>query len=188
MDTTKQYLLMCEKAKEIQQYAIDNWINLRPLFIYDKLLNKICICVWFPKTLRNLCNLKQDEHIISIEQNNDIGVYIPEGTLGDVIWLPRQDQLQDILKDTHWTIYGYLEQITKFMSDYGSIDWSWEQVWLGFAMKEKYNKVWNGLVYVEQEVKVCESMCDHIMVVDDPVSGIIACVKCGHVEYLGKRI
>ena len=46
----------------------------------------------------------------------------------------------------------------------------------------------DGLVYVEQEVKVCESVCDHIMVKDDPIFGMKACVKCGHVESLEKEI
>ena len=60
--------------------------------------------------------------------------------------------------------------------------------WSSSSAMEKCRSCVDGLVYVEQEVEVCEPMCDHIMVVDDPVSGIIACVKCGHVEYLEKEI
>ena len=117
MDTTKQYLLMCEKANEIQV--------LRPT-----------------QSNGDWCNWMGDTKCINV------GIVILHK---NIIWLPRQDQLQDILKDTHWTIYGYLEQITKFMSDYGSIDWSWEQIWLGFAMKEKYNKIWNGTDWVKDK-------------------------------------
>jgi len=59
--------------------------------------------------------------------------------------------------------------------------------WSSSSAMEKCRSCVDGLVYVEQEVEVCEPMCDHIMVVDDPVSGMIACVKCGHVEELQKR-
>jgi len=121
MDTTKQYILMCEKAKEIQELPMKKNGNFYVDFMGD-------ICVY-------------------IEKDNDWN-----WQKNKEIWLPRQDQLQDILKDTHWTIYGYFEQITKFMSDSGSMDWSWEQVWLGFAMKEKYNKIWNGTDW-QKEIK-----------------------------------
>jgi len=59
--------------------------------------------------------------------------------------------------------------------------------WSSSSAMEKCRSCIDGIIYIEQEVKVCEPMCDHIMVEDDPVSGIKACVKCGHVEYLGKR-
>jgi len=59
--------------------------------------------------------------------------------------------------------------------------------WSSSSAMEKCRSCVDGLVYVEQGVEVCEPMCDHIMVVDDPVSGMIACVKCGHVEELQKR-
>ena len=128
MDTSKQYILMCEKAKEIQK-LVDKQVNFSDYideFIFGSNLNYFAF-----KNLR----LEKGKYA----ENN-------------IIWLPRQDQLQEILKDTHWTIYGFFEQITKFMSDSGSIDWSWEQVWLGFVMKEKYNKVWNGTDW-EKEIK-----------------------------------
>ena len=125
MDTSKEYILMCEKAKEIQELPMKKNGNFYVDFMGD-------ICVY-------------------IEKDNDWN-----WQKNKEIWLPRQDQLQDILKDTRWTIYGYLEQITKFMSDYGSIDWSWEQIWLGFLMKEKYNKIWNGTDWVKE--KVCLSV------------------------------
>jgi len=54
--------------------------------------------------------------------------------------------------------------------------------WSSSSAMEKCRSCIGGLVYVEQEVEVCEPMCDHIMVEDDPVSGMKACVKCGHVE------
>ena len=135
MDTSKQYILMCEKAKEIQELHTNNNLEAGNVYVSK---------YYFDYKVLN---------------DNDIAeVYYDDGyNCGDrnyryYCWLPRQDQLQDILKDTHWTVYGYFEQITKFMSDSGSMDWSWEQVWLGFAMKEKYNKIWNGTDW-EKEIK-----------------------------------
>lgn len=75
----------------------------------------------------------------------------------DYTWLPRQDQLQEMVKGEkhmhllayefacyfHGTVdplYSYLGQ-----DDYTvDADNSMEQMWLAFAMKELYNKTWNG--------------------------------------------
>ena len=78
------------------------------------------------------------------------------------IWLPRQDQLQDMLKTTHLTnpynLIGFLwnilnedetcpdeepceECIEEAM--YWRSFKSLEQLWLAFIMNEKYSKVWN---------------------------------------------
>ena len=72
------------------------------------------------------------------------------------IWLPRQDQLQEMV-DAWWREQGDFGKflITKlhefamsfhpqpFQEDKMPLQ-SWEQLWLAFVMKEKHNKVWNG--------------------------------------------
>ena len=60
--------------------------------------------------------------------------------------------------------------------------------WSSISAMEKCRSCVDGIIYIEQEVKVCESVCDHIMVKDDPIFGMKACVKCGHVESLEKEI
>ncbi len=60
-----------------------------------------------------------------------------------LIWLPRQDQLQEML----WTvtatdIYHWLRKVTEFQMRNSCQ--SMEQLWLAFVMKEKYNKTWDG--------------------------------------------
>ncbi len=73
------------------------------------------------------------------------------------IWLPRQDQLQEML-DTD--IFKILDRFISWIgnwdceiNDYCVLNGfrleieeykSMEQLWLAFVMKEKYNKVWNG--------------------------------------------
>ena len=76
------------------------------------------------------------------------------------IWLPRQDQLQDLipfeeeddtgdkfLSDwvTKYNSFGLTEAFNIFIdkTDYPE-KFSMEQLWLCFAMEQKYNKTWNG--------------------------------------------
>lgn len=57
------------------------------------------------------------------------------------IWLPRQDQLQEMVnRNINYTIaiQGFEETIEV------TPDFTWEQLWLGFVMKEKYGKIWDG--------------------------------------------
>ena len=70
------------------------------------------------------------------------------------IWLPRQDQLQEMIekkwKDGFNDITGrkfYPCDLLRAFCDfsvYCKPKESMEQLWLAFVMKEKYNKVWNG--------------------------------------------
>lgn len=72
-----------------------------------------------------------------------------------MVWLPRQDQLQKMVKYSVWfeTLYRFYDwlqskekihnwdsQCTKFNS--------FEQLWLAFVMKEKFNKTWNGVDWI----------------------------------------
>ena len=69
------------------------------------------------------------------------------------MWLPRQDQLQEMYngKDLEWTFWDFVTFVDEGEHDY-TIEFSsyaksfnsMEQIWLAFVMKEKYNKVWSG--------------------------------------------
>lgn len=60
-----------------------------------------------------------------------------------IIWMPRQDELQDMVwLGTATSIYYQLRHITEFQMKYSCQ--TMEQLWLAFVMKEKYNKTWNG--------------------------------------------
>lgn len=86
-----------------------------------------------------------------------------------LVWLPRQDQLQEMINKTNWAkrlvaLYDfafeyasgacaecfnniafadgekfYEDCIDKILKQWGSL----EQLWLAFVMKEKYQKTWN---------------------------------------------
>ena len=60
----------------------------------------------------------------------------------DGIWLPRQDQLQEMVDISDWRFK--LVNCASFLADnFGSFA-TMEQLWLAFVMKEKYHKIWNG--------------------------------------------
>lgn len=72
------------------------------------------------------------------------------------IWLPRQDQLQEMITPD---LYGWESIDSKDRLDffYGYIDgqgdpeYSMEELWLAFVMKEKYGKSWNGEDWIEPD-------------------------------------
>lgn len=88
----------------------------------------------------------------------------------DEIWIPRQDQLQEIYKIkaynkddpigdllgdlVYWIEhesdggFGHSEDGYAFYFENSQLK-SMEQLWLAFVMKENYNKVWDGEEWVE---------------------------------------
>ena len=106
MDTSKEYVLMCEKAEEIQK----------------------------------------------IRKHGEADYY--GDTLdGHRCWLPRQDQLQEmIISFGHGhQNSGILIGVSSFSYKYRYDNGSMEQLWLAFVMKEKYQKTWNGKEWVKNQ-------------------------------------
>jgi hypothetical protein len=144
MDTSKEYILMCEKAVEIQEARIkqrgDYYFHVTNLYILESV---------DPRD-------KQMLYIINLGYADDRSVEFTEPT-----WLPRQDQLQEILEATYdlvnlfiaftdWakgTLAGEHGNRYKESELEGKFN-SMEQLWLAFVMSEKFNKVWNGKEWV----------------------------------------
>jgi len=120
MDTSKRYIKMCEKAKELNYSpsgSDGNWY-------------------YYP-----------EEDIVKCRNSY-------EGDFGDV-WLPRQDQLQEMVRVATISIQQFEEEYsmdvwhTQYRTyekepDCEFVATSMEQLWLAFVMKEKYNNTWNG--------------------------------------------
>ena len=128
MDTTKQYILMCEKAKEIQELPMKKNGNFYVDFMGDIQ--------------------------IYMEKDNDW-----DWQKNKEIYLPRQDQLQEMVKDsldrklTKFCVFSMNNLKATPMMDRPNIKFdTMEQLWLAFVMKKKYNKVWNGTDW-EKEIK-----------------------------------
>lgn len=55
------------------------------------------------------------------------------------IWLPRQDQLQEMLVESF-----AIDGIKHFWIEIEAPEISWEQLWFRYVMYEKFGKVWDG--------------------------------------------
>lgn len=121
MDTSKGNVKICEKAKEIQskrKFQDGDWVVLQDTT--DKI----------PFIFSTHC----------------------KGCMWEIenlhpIWLPRQDQLQEMVFQGN-DLVGQAIDLAKFRAD--NLDdnlvifHSWEQWWLAFVMRKLYNKVWTG--------------------------------------------
>ncbi len=135
MDTSEQYIKMCEEAEGIQPH--EEWQDGDYFFHELKIAES--------------CGYKKG---VFVEHISDYTMHDAHRSKGNRhlnkrwIWLPRQDQLQEMVCED-WglqTICTRLEEFSK-ASDGGvsiTISGSMEQLWLAFVMKEKFNKTWDG--------------------------------------------
>ena len=131
MDTTPEYILQCENAVEIQvQRDIerdgDLWHVISP-------------------------NDTLGEGEIVFNCHDEFEEYAEKSLiecagLKKLIWLPRQDQLQEMVE--YPDLGSILRDIREFWGNnetyYPTDFYSMEQLWLSFVMKEKFGKVLNG--------------------------------------------
>jgi hypothetical protein len=135
MDTSETYIKMCEKAEEIQPKDCVGWIG----------------------------GTHQDGNIYFHTSRNTFpsGFYylmdeVTENECGEqchrqikAIWLPRQDQLQEMI-GANCPLQLLLNLLRWCdVTDIAGYDDSMEQLWLAFVMKEKYNKIWNGEEWIQ---------------------------------------
>lgn len=145
MDVSEQYIKMCERAAEIQAL----WKPDTGDYVFCKVEVE-------PGKEREVDILSGDAE--AGYRGHDRGScpgYITIGYSGkrdfqaDHIWLPRQDQSQDMVGYSVGTLVvafrEWCETARPVHADMKSqINLTMEQLWLAFVMKEKYNKVWNG--------------------------------------------
>ncbi len=129
MDTTKQNILMCEKAVKVQELCEN-----------DKLLFNI----WWHK---------KGEFIEQsyLKPCDKYGYHIKS-----IVWLPRQDKLQRMVEnDWEDCLYRFINYVKTNEKNFPIYEInininSMEQLWLAFVMAEKYNKTWNGKEWILQ--------------------------------------
>ena len=161
MDNSKEYILMCEKAQEMQA----GWKPSKGDWYYAEggEVNKKNIRADYFIS-RNEYFIYQDELKVGIGRiflyGNCYGdgYYHPDSMDYDKrIWLPKQDQLQYML-GTKYTLIRWIERFcvwarsTRFDGEISSYSYnfdSFEQFWLAFVMKEKYNKIWRAGEWVK---------------------------------------
>lgn len=164
MDTSETYIKMCEKAKGIQENwkpTMGDWVMVREKVEWDGY---------------NLCvDAGETTVVLGIEERNyssgnpivgdvdDIAFYPECSWKGfddtpkkNLIWLPRQDQLQEMVKDKYKTLaelilYFHAWAFPNAYTNLPNKPDSMEQLWLAFVMKEKYNKVRDGENWVKEK-------------------------------------
>lgn len=139
MDTTKEYILQCEKAVEVQENHIIKETNVYAFYTKkgNEFVSSNCLMVG---TLQKEQDLKYSM-VFTIPTDYTFGIK----SMSNFIWLPTQDQLQGMLIDQYMNPINILKDVYNFkLCKDENIFKSMEQLWLAFVMKEKFNKTWNG--------------------------------------------
>jgi len=118
---------MCEVNEEIQsEWILKDW----DIFAYR--YSKGLGMVW---------------EVIGVK---DRPLYIKE----NCIYLPTQEQLQEMVLNHGYHGYdnsGISQHLNLFSIEYGLEGLTFNELWLAFVMKEKYNKFWTGQKWVKAE-------------------------------------
>lgn len=180
MDTSKEFILMCEKAEEIQKSwkpSMGDWITMPKVF--DKNREHPCTCLSEFIEITNegdfkvlaywRCYMLADEDAQSIflkgkdffASNWKKHIFELENNLQ---WLPRQDQLQEMILDTYnfYALPTYFKLFCCNEEMYEGVYakrglglankfTSLEQFWLAFIMWEKFKKLWNGKDWIKEK-------------------------------------
>lgn len=124
MDLSSKYISMCEKAREIQSLcSLKRFMDEHTYFL--------CTQPGFP------------EGCIARAMNiSDWPKPCESCEFGNTVWLPRQDELQDMLDIKHGRLDGLVKKLAVCVSDYTRSD-TLEETWLRIVMRDNYNKVWD---------------------------------------------
>ena len=123
---TENYIKMCEQAEEIQK-------------------------VWRKPFKNYLGDLfwKGKEYLMIPEACSFVTEIMFEPD-DNCIWLPTQEQLQEIIGNQFVSLDGKISRLaTIFLISNDQI--SWNEFWLMYVMHEKYNKFWTGEKWVKAD-------------------------------------
>jgi hypothetical protein len=148
MDTSKENILMCEKAVEIQE----QWRPSSGDLYYEHIDRK-------PKeewTEYDYEELLVHRILGSDDEQNLCSVNICNALKRDVIFLPDQDYLQGMLQPCSVSeiILRFYDWFRKWEMESSLREYTtatMERLWLGFVMKQKYNKKWSGTDWIKEE-------------------------------------
>ena len=151
MDTSKEYIKMCD-CPEIQGFRADKGsFDIGDFIVakedYEEVQGDDWPCTKINKGQFNI--------IHNAWRVDDDGKH----PISKNIWLPRQDQLQEMLYGNAGVMccVSLANDISKFGKSLGRKHikkyqfHSMEQLWLAFVMKEKFGKTWNGKEWLLEE-------------------------------------
>ncbi len=161
MDTSETYIKMCDcpEIQDLWEPAIGDYM-LRKYTVFGEPLDSQ---VWPDKDqqeeisiLHYHSSMEQYWNAVTPDGDTQIVSFPDSGKMVKVtsIWLPCQNQLQELLPYADRLQSLTLAIHTFSESQYGSgftIGGSMEQLWLAFVMKELHNKKWVGDKWVSYE-------------------------------------
>jgi hypothetical protein len=137
MDTTEQNIKMCEKADNIQKL----WLpRIGDCFVYKVPMENTYELHWLGGENTNKILLKK--HKLH-------GPLIMGHQANRCIWLPRQDQLQEMISDD-WRKF-FSDFMWFYQDENTDTYYSMEQLWLAFVMSKRHSKIWDGNNWVIKE-------------------------------------
>ena len=164
MDISVEYIKMCEKAGELQSQFFDKKVIPKDELFFIKAKGET---VTFHDKDRIMYPSEEDDRLWFIEDTGANRLPIPFTKLTDddffysyldkeselnFIWLPRQDQLQEMVKPDNVNSYWLVHKMNEFVDieNAGELTGnpSMEQLWLSFVMRE-YKKKWNGATWIK---------------------------------------
>lgn len=137
MDTSEIYVSMCRKATEVQ--AMKEFFEDGDYYSYPE-KKTIGISIY--------SSCAYSEGYIDYKRNE-----------GSSTWLPKQDQLQEIVWNVvqvkpgtcRTPLMKLFAEFLEFAGDSGANYDSFEQLWLAFVMKEKYGLVWDKNDWIKEQ-------------------------------------
>ena len=154
MDTSKEYVTMCEKAKEIQKQKPCGYDKCSVYYRTEEepYCPKGCYVEKYgTRVYCSECRKKSRYTTIHEKCGND-----SEGA----IWLPTQDQLQSLIDFQKyekaacgWTaaavrliwLFDWIDNKLRYRHHLWKYhQYSMEQFWFMFVMEEKHHKIWDG--------------------------------------------
>ena len=148
---TENYIKMCGKAEEIQK----NLLGSGDFYAYyDEVWESVAFDT---KKLKTGFKVGVYYEILRGQESDELNLYLnrKDSHKGILIWLPRQDQLQEMVKTDEVTpelaVCDHLFHFVFWVKECSYPFTSMEQLWLAFVMKEKYNKAWDGENWVKEK-------------------------------------
>ncbi len=146
MDTSKAYIKMCKAAVGLQN---EKWVSKKGKS--------------YPWEEGDMVSLHRKVFMYDACSHSE-GFIEPQVYDTECVWLPRQDQLQEMVIESltaslhdgfeHRRLIVLTGRFREFVSHcfpeeplYSERFDSMEQLWLAFVMKEKHGKVWNGTAW-----------------------------------------
>jgi len=132
MDFSEKYIEMCSKASEIQEL----WKQDKGEYV------AVYSSEWEYLDKDHQVRKKTFKEIVILGVD---GNYVTDESL--CVWLPRQDQLQEIMEIDIHSVRPFIildQLMDRYITRYGYLLETIEQLWLAFFMSEKYKKYWDN--------------------------------------------